>query len=984
MPDIYSFESAELKVPSSFTAERGVELSVSTDQQVHGKQSLKLTWDGSGGLVRIVRPVDARNKTIKQRLYAAVFNLWIYQSAGGNQESLRFEFGRNDKPDCWFDYQLNFAGWRTVMMPYNRMAGKEHPAMDWIQIRAPKGKSGTAYIDLLFPDVQFDRRHASSDTSYSFSRDDKLSRVRPGKPRDLYHAGIRDVPNSPIDAQKKAAIVSLEKHLEKNLLVNAPKPNMARLREKFQKYQLNKTSGRHVFFLHTADIYQGSSLEKDITPELKFDLKDAGSLMLKLAKAWHVSIGKDKEELEAMIVSMNLLLLKSGWHEGHGQGTLHHFGYSSRGYYTAGFLTRELLEKHGLRNRVARAMQWFNHSHYCFDPYSTTHYANLDYFNTMALAQLQALLTTKSIAERYHAVRQWSGMFSAVIANNRHGNNGGFKEDGSAFHHWGHYPAYEAGAVAAIGPLFHLLSETPFRLSPDAYHSFRRALLALRFQSNKYDLPRSLCGRHPYNFEDNLEKLGEAYIAFAKAGTPDGKQDVDQEMAAVALRLFPDARKHFSQEIQAEPDPDGHQTFPYAHASAHRRGGWLALARGHSRYVWGSEIYGTVNQYGRYQSHGTLEILPPGGLTASGVWDRGWDWSRPPGATVTHLPLERIPFESIIMMPTTNETFVGHCHMNHEDGLFAMVLKEKKEPGRPNIGLHAQKSYHFFDDVIVCLGSSISNPGSKLPVETILFQQHLETPDRPLMANGESIGTFPFLKKITTPTILRDVVGHFYRVPGGQNLNIARQHQHSYYHYAKIKNDKGEIKNRDGQNAPTEADYAVAWLNHGTHTKAASYHYAILVSPEKKRAAAWQKSPGYQLLRHDDIAHVAQSNRTTSYAIFKAGEIGAVPPEGEPVPAVFSVSEPCLIMTKREENRLHLNLTDPDLRMPGNEGGMLAGEIFVPTGNGPEVSTINVTLHGHYSLAQGEGVVLQRKGNQTLLTFNTLRGRTIPCVLKQM
>lgn len=984
--DIYSFENPS--VPAEFSADQGVTLSVSSGQKVHGKQSLKITWDGSGGKVLVKRAIDARNKTIDQRLCAAIFNLWLYQTDGKKQDALRFSFGRDgqEKPDCWFDYTLGFAGWRTMMMPYNRMAGKEQPAMDWIAIETPKGKAGEAYIDLLYPDVQFDRRHAMNDTSLTFYRDDDKSRVRPGKPQHLYHAGILDLPNPAIDQAKQDAVKALEQKFETELLKSARKPNIKSLRAAYQQYQLpaqadldklttDNIHGRHIFFLHTVDIYKPSSLAGEMEAEVNYDLRHTSTFLLQLAKAWHLSTGDERRELETMIVSMNLLLLKSGWHEGHGQGTLHHYGYSSRSYYAASFLTRKLLAKHKLKRQVARAGQWFNHSHYCYDPYASTHCANMDYFNTMAKEQLLSLLMTDAIGERYHSVLQWSKTYSAAVALNRHGNNGGFKEDGSAFHHWGHYPAYESGALAAIGPMFKLLADTPFRLSPDAYRSFRRALLAIRIQCNKFSLPRTLSGRHAYQFKDNLSRLHTAYIDFAKSGTPEGDKEVDEEIAAIALRLFPDARDQFDASIQPEPDPNGHWCFPYANVGAHRRGDWLAIARGLSRYVWGSEIYGPVNRYGRYQSHGTLEILPPGGLPASGVSPYGWDWSRPPGATVTHLPLDLIPYESIIMMPTTDETFVGNCHMDQQDGLFAMVLKEKNEPSRPDIGLHALKSYHFFDDTIVCLGSAISNPNSRYPVETVLFQQHLEKNDLPVSINGKVVSEFPFGEKHAAATTLRDVVGNHYLVPEGQKLNIARQHQHSYYHYASIDGKGPKEKDHSGHNEATEADYAVAWLDHGAYAKDSSYHYAVLVLPTEQRAAAWQKSPGYTVLRHDSDAHIVQSGTTTSYALFQSGDVKNQ--------LVSHVSEPCLVMTKQEGDQLKLNLTDPDLRMPGNEGGMLAGEIVIKPRYGPEVSSVTLTLNGNYELTQGEGVTAAQNDGKTTLTFTTLRGRTIPCVLKK-
>ena len=42
--------------------------------------------------------------------------------------------------------------------------------------------------------------------------------------------------------------------------------------------------------------------------------------------------------------------------------------------------------------------------------------------------------------------------------------------------------------------------------------------------------------------------------------------------------------------------------------------GWVAVVKSPTAMLWGSEIYNKTNRFGRYQSHGTLEILYDGGL----------------------------------------------------------------------------------------------------------------------------------------------------------------------------------------------------------------------------------------------------------------------------------------------------------------------------------------------------------------------------------
>ena len=40
-----------------------------------------------------------------------------------------------------------------------------------------------------------------------------------------------------------------------------------------------------------------------------------------------------------------------------------------------------------------------------------------------------------------------------------------------------------------------------------------------------------------------------------------------------------------------------------------RKDDWLITFAGHSRYLWSSEIYQGANHYGRYLTHGSMEIM---------------------------------------------------------------------------------------------------------------------------------------------------------------------------------------------------------------------------------------------------------------------------------------------------------------------------------------------------------------------------------------
>ncbi len=950
-------------------------VSVSDKQAVLGKKSLHLKWSADGGSITIPVTIKTRNQLIEKRKHAAVFSTWIYQNTALSDQKLTFEFGKKDqsKAQTSFTYHLGHQGWRTVFYPFNRMTGKHGDELQWMKISAPKGKSGEAYLDLLLPAVQYDRRHATEDESYQFAKDDEHSRNRKGEPIDLYHQGYREIPTKPITAEQCEAIKALEETMQKSIIGAKKKINLESLTKTFNTYKTDQVA-EHIFFLHTTDIYKGLSVENDIKEQLKFDIKKTGKFLLKLTQAWyHAEYTEVKNELENMIISMHKTLIKSGWNKGHSHGTMHHFGYNSRGYYRASFIARELLEKHNLRAPVAAAMQWFNDALYCYEQGAAQHYANLDFYNTLALEQLLAILMTKDDSQRYHATVQWTNMLSESIALQSHSLNGGFKEDGSAFHHWGHYPAYQVGAMSSIAKLFYHFRDTPFRLSPEAYTNYQKSLLNMLIWSNKYNFPRSLSGRHPMPSDGKFGLLAvkDAFIKFALSGTADGKETINQTVASAALRLYPEAAAKLPNS-SAETTPSGHWSFPYAATSAHRRGEWLAVARGHSKNVWASEIYGAVNLYGRYQSHGTLEILPNDGLTGSGVNEMGWDWARPPGSTVTYLPTEQIPFDSVIMMPTSLTTYAASVHMDNENGLFALQLAEKAEPNRTEFGLRARKSYSFFDNVIVCLGSDIHGPSPDHPVQTNLYQQFLKTADTPTSINAKVVTALPWKEKVNSPALLKDVVGNYYYVPqkkAAQNLNLSRSTQHSRYHYPTIKTRPKSVA-RAKQNPATQADYATAWLDHGIQPKGASYEYAIIVNPAAEQIKNWK--PSYQIIQHDANAHIVKSGDTECFSLFTGKAINHQ--------LIASVTAPCAIITKHAGKQIKLNLTDPDLRFPGGNGGTLHGEIYLEKSDIPEEAKLTVTLKGTYQ-SDSPNITLKQINNITELTFTTKRGRTLQCTL---
>ena len=85
--------------------------------------------------------------------------MWVYNDEARNQR-LRIQFGRENVVDCEFDFNLNFKGWRSIAIAYDRgdMRGVPREDMTRMTINAPATGSGTFFFDMLGTSVTMNPR----------------------------------------------------------------------------------------------------------------------------------------------------------------------------------------------------------------------------------------------------------------------------------------------------------------------------------------------------------------------------------------------------------------------------------------------------------------------------------------------------------------------------------------------------------------------------------------------------------------------------------------------------------------------------------------------------------------------------------------------------------------------------------------------------------------------------------------------------------
>ena len=408
----------------------------------------------------------------------------------------------------------------------------------------------------------------------------------------------------------------------------------------------------------------------------------------------------------------------------------------------------------------------------------------------------------------------------------------------------------------------------------------------------------------------------------AVAGTPDGKQAYDADMAAAYLRLaaytgMPDkdapdylpkasARQELkmkelleAQGFRPEPDPQGNLALGYGCVSVQRRDNWMAVVRGHSRYLWAAEHYLPANFYGRYLAHGSMQILTgkPGEMvtfTTSGWQENGFDWNRIPGVTSIHLPFEQLRAKVLNV-----DTFSGMEEMLYSDEAFAGGLSQARLNGNFGMKLHehdkyngshrARKSFHFFGDMIVCLGTDIENTNSEFPTETTVFQLAAVTPEARQYWNACKGG------------------GQTYIDPNGVGYYLSK---HSMAD-AKYERNFPQVTVGERSAKPTSGDWVSLTLQHGKAPAGASYEYAVLPHTDAASLKTFAKNPAYRVLQQDRNAHIVHSltDNITSYVLFETPR--SLPADG----LLQKADTSCLVMVRENNGKLLLTVSQPDLAL---------------------------------------------------------------------
>jgi chondroitin-sulfate-ABC endolyase/exolyase len=566
--------------------------------------------------------------------------------------------------------------------------------------------------------------------------------------------------------------------------------------------------------------------------------------------------------------------------------------------------------------KLVRWMSFYGMMYYPQSTYLTNNVSDVIYLFTP-----QMLAIAINQADDATAVRELKAFKRFMERNTEYVPGGGdiLKPDGTGFHHGTHYNNYMYAYFTWVQYIYYLKG-TQFKISTDAYQRLKKAIISEYIMGTLdtgdfHYFANSLSGRNPFSTKVQFSKaLFENLVAIGSdcIGTQ------DDEIAS-AYNYFFQTTKYTATTQSYE----GFYQFNYSPLGIYRKGNWVASMRAPTTNFFGAEIYDNTNRFGRYQSHGSLEIMYNGtlansGYPSSGASSGGWDWNVIPGTTTVHYASwqEMMPYKSVtgrFDQKTKTKNFSGGLSFG-DCGIFVADFDQIdtwSSSAYTATNLVFKKSMFAFDNMIISIGSGISSSGtynSSMITATNLFQNIISSSSGNFLLNGTAVSK-------PTSTTITTTQDNWLITPQGTGYFIPKG------------NDPIEIRYND-QTTPIQsgADYAAptttvsaakAYLSHGVKPSSKSYSFVVIpaTNTASMQILATQLANGggsiYQILSQTSAVHALlyKPSNTTAYSFFTAAS-------NLTYGIVKSTTSPHLLMDKYDAtlNRHYFAICNPDLK----------------------------------------------------------------------
>jgi hyaluronate lyase len=330
--------------------------------------------------------------------------------------------------------------------------------------------------------------------------------------------------------------------------------------------------------------------------------------------------------------------------------------------------------------------------------------------------------------------------------------------------------------------------------------------------------------------------------------------------------------------------PVGHKHFWQSDYTVHREPGYFASLRMFSSRTRPAECIHMEGKTSWHQSNGLLWVFLRGGDYASNNVLPTLDWLRLPGTTVERRHLEPAEGFEGWPPPLGKRAFVGAA-FTPKRGVSAMDLAAMVPP------LTARKSWFFFGDEIVALGSDVDCPTDDA-TETTVNQWPLSEPGAPLTVDGQvKPTTLPWSEDLPTPRWAHcDGIGYYFPEP--QTLRARRAEQRGSW----------RLLVEGGRDTEYSHPFLTLWYDHGKGAKGGRYAYVLLPRKTAAETETYAAAPPITVIAHSTTTHaVRHAGRNAVGIVFwAAGTVDRV-----------SVDRPCIIYCEENAQGLALAVSDP-------------------------------------------------------------------------
>ncbi len=347
---------------------------------------------------------------------------------------------------------------------------------------------------------------------------------------------------------------------------------------------------------------------------------------------------------------------------------------------------------------------------------------------------------------------------------------------------------------------------------------------------------------------------------------------------SMIAKIDPEYRSEY-QKIDDYLKFTGHKHFWCSDFQVKRTTDYYLSIKMCSSRVAGSEAWGSENRRGYHSSDGSLMLYQSGDEYKDIA--PFWNWRKIPGNTVAQGNGPYIPNESWLGYHIESE-FVGGVS-NGENGVAAMRYIRD--------GINADKSWFVINDLIFCLGSSISStaePEITTSVNQIHSVGEIHT------SKGKMSGT-----KLSGDNISwawHSNTGYLF--PSGGDVNITNQKVEGSWYDINTTLPKDKI----------QADIFSIWLSHGVKPKAQRYSYIMVPNASIDKTTKLSKELPYKITNNKDIQIVEALDGSIGGAVcYTAQSVDLM--------GGIELSEPAVMIYKRDKGQTILTISEPTRKL---------------------------------------------------------------------